>query len=592
MATREELDLIRERVDAVAVLSRYLALKRSGKNYMAICPFHPDKRPSMVLDPEKKLFHCFGCGEGGDIFKFLMKIERLSFQEAVERLGRETGVELARRGPGSPLARLYELNERVADYFQKNLQDEPGTAARRYLLERGITAESCERFRLGYALPGWDSLLRRFGRTEEDQRLLSQLGLVVQAREGGYYDRFRDRLIFPLADPQGRVIGFAGRLLREREGDPKYLNIANTPLFTKGEALFALHLARQAKGSATYAELILVEGYLDAISLHQAGFTNAVATMGTALTEQQAQLLRRYAERVVLAYDRDAAGEAASLRGMRALRNAGLEVLVALLPSEEDPDSLIREGGAAAFQAVREQALPFHKFYVAHLAAQAPDRDPLRVERLLAEAGSFIEGIASRPLRHELIRGLAEAFGLAEEEVELEVARQRRPAQAQPGPRARAARPGGPAAPWGPEEHLLYFLIQGDLSLDQARQELEPRDFTRYPRLIEAIFAQQGDGPLRPERLLEVLEEADQRTVTELALSQVEFTDRERAIRDALAALRLPRLERELRELKQKLLEAEEHGEREVAQRLLAEQRERQGLLRSLRKGVIEGQRR
>lgn len=587
MATREELDLIRERVDMVGVLSRYLTLKRSGKNYVAICPFHPDKRPSLVVDPERKLFHCFGCGEGGDLFKFLMKIERLDFGEAVERLARETGVELARRGPTSQLAPLYELNERATSWFEKNLQGEAGTVARRYLAERGITAESRERFRLGYALPGWDSLLRRLGRTEEEQRLLSRLGLIVQRQEGGYFDRFRDRIIFPLSDPQGRVIGFAGRLLGERGEEPKYLNIANTPLFTKGEAVFGLHLARQVKGTES---LILVEGYLDAITLQQAGFRNAVATMGTALTEQQAQLLRRYVERVVLAYDRDAAGEAASLRGMRALRNAGLDVSVALLPAGEDPDSLVRSGGAGAFQAALERALPFHRFYVAHLAAQAPDHDPLQVERLLGEAGAFIEGIASRPLRHELIRGLAEAFGLTEEEVELEVARQRR--QAPPGPRAREGSGSRGAAPWGPEEHLLYFLLRGDLPLEAARRELEPRDFTRYPRLIEAIFAQPGEGPLKPERLLEILEEAEQRTVTELALSQVEFADRERAIRDAIAALRLPRLERELHELKRRLLEAEEQGERELAQRLLIEQKERQGLLRSLRKGALQGQRR
>jgi DNA primase len=597
MATKEELRLIRERADMAGLLSRYLTLKRSGKNYTAICPFHPDKRPSLVIDPERKLFHCFGCGEGGDIFKFLMKIERLSFQEAVERLAQETGVELARPGRAARLlARLYELNERAAAHFEWNLQGEAGAAARAYLRERGIAPETAKAFRLGYALPGWDGLLRRLARTEEEAGLLAQLGLLVRRERGGYFDRFRDRLIFPLCDPQGRVIGFAGRVLREREEEqePKYLNIPNTPLFTKGATVYALQLARQGNPK----EFILVEGYMDAITLHQAGFTNAVATMGTALTPSQAQLLRRYVERVVLAYDRDVAGEAATLRGMRALRNAGLEVQVALLPSGEDPDSLVRNGGREAFRAVLEGALPFHKFYIAHLVGQAgpePERDPLKVEQLLAEAGSFIAGISSRPLRHELIRGLAEGFGLSEEEVELEMARR---AQQWPrreempeemglrGPRDRDHE----RIPWGPEEHLLYFLLQGDLSLEEAKRELTVQDFPRYGRIISVLFSRGlEEGQIEPEELLAELEEPDQRVVTGLLLSPVEFTDRAKAAQDALRALKLARLERELKELKRRLAEAEDRGEREAAERLLQEQRERQKALRLIRRQGLLG---
>ncbi|MFQ6117555.1 MAG: DNA primase, partial [Candidatus Bipolaricaulia bacterium] len=413
MATREEIELIRERIDMAEFLSRYVALKRSGKNYAAICPFHADQRPSLVVDPERKLFHCFGCQAGGDLFKFLMKIERLSFGEALERLAGETGVSLSSRS--SSKDKLWELNEQAARYFQENLESEAGAAARRSLAKRGIAPETMKKFRLGYALPGWDNLLKKIGRTEE----LAQLGLVVQGREGRYYDRFRDRIVFPLCDSVGRVIGFAGRVFRGQGDEPKYLNISNTPLFTKGEAVYGLHLARQENPM----ELILVEGYTDVIACHQAGLTNVIATMGTALTEQQARLLRRYVERVVLAYDRDAAGQAAALRGMRALRNAGLDVQVALLPEDGDPDSLIRAQGATTFRATLDAALPFHQFYISHLGEQARGDNPLLIERLLHEAGAFIQGIASSPLRHELIRGLSQEFGLTEEEVELELRR-------------------------------------------------------------------------------------------------------------------------------------------------------------------------
>ena len=639
MATREEIELIRERADMVELASRYLRLSRSGRRYVAICPFHPDRRPSLVIDPERKLFHCFGCGEGGDIFRFLMRIEKLPFTEAVERLAQETGVELS-RGPSSRLERLRELIERVARYYQRNLGSPAGARARRYLIvERGLHPETVERFRLGYALPGWANLLRTFGRARVEELLALGLVLRGSGEEGGsgasaspsasgggrgrgggegegkgegvtpspstlsFYDRFRDRVIFPVCDPQGRVIGFAGRTLDGREGEPKYLNIPNTPLFTKGEALFGLHLAREQRPE----ELILVEGYFDVISAHQAGFTNTIGAMGTALTDHQARLIRRYVERVILAYDRDLAGQAATLRGMQALRNAGLEVEVALLPPGEDPDSLIRAGGAEAFHRVLEGAVPFHRFYLNCLVekARGRERDPVVVERLLREAGEFILGLQSRPLRYELIRGLAEAFDLPEEEVELELRRGRdgsyRSRRLAPSSRARtraaSPEPGlgsgklPPEGLWGPEEHLLYFLLQGELPLEQAVRELEVTDFVRYRGIIEEIFNQAAEGELelRPERLLERLSEEEARVVTALTLAQVEFRDEGKAIQDAIRRLKLPRLRRELDRLRERLRAAEERKDTREAKLLLAEQRRLQGELLELEGGRGRG---
>ena len=575
MATREEIELIRERVDMIEVLGRYLKLKPSGSRYVALCPFHPDKHPSLVIDPEKKLFHCFGCGAGGDVFHFLMRIENLSFGEAVARLAREAGVELS-RPTSTKHDRLLELNERVARYFQQNLASPAGAKARRYLMGRGLQPETIKRFRLGYALPGWNNLVKTF----PDPEALLQLGLVLRGREGGFYDRFRDRVIFPLADHRGRVIGFAGRSLHTQQEEPKYLNIPNTPLFTKGQALYGLHLAREAQPE----EFILVEGYLDVITAHQAGFTNAIATMGTALTEQQARLLRRYVERVVLVYDRDAAGQQAALRGMRALRNAGLDVYVALLPVGEDPDSLIRSRGAEAFRRVLQRALPFHKFYLELLAEAGIDRhDPLQVERALHEAASFVREISSRPLRYELIRGLAELFDLPEEEVELELKRATREAPSVP---RREKRLDG--RPWGAEEHVLHFLLRGDLPPERALRELDPADFQRYRGIIEEIFDQiRKTGLVRPEALLERLSAEEASIVTALALAEVEFRDRGKALDDALSQLKLRHCRRELEELQARLRAAEADGKVAEAQRLLEESRRKQAeLLRLLRRGL------
>lgn len=604
MATREEIELIRERIDMVEVLSRYIALKRSGRNFIGICPFHADKRPSLVVDPERKLFHCFGCGAGGDLFRFLMKIEHLDFGEAVERLAQEAGVELSQRAP-SEWEGLRELNEQVADYFQKNLEAQTGAAARTYLEGRGIAQKAMKRFRLGYALPGWDNLLKEFGLRGKGVSLLVRLGLVVQGKSG-YYDRFRDRVIFPLCDPQGRVSGFSGRIFRgegkedrpakaSRQDEPKYLNISNTPLFKKGEAVYGLHLARQGNPK----ELILVEGYTDVIALHQAGFTNAIATMGTALTDSQAHLLRRYVERVILAYDRDAAGQAATLRGMRSLSNTGLDVQIALLPPGEDPDSLIASKGRGALQRILDRTISFPQFYVGFL------RDTYKgdIRAIINEAVSFMAQTIDAAAQFVIISELRKEFEIPEQEVEKQLISMRR----RPRYRKQEVIDEDPTLGgrmrlhgdrfWGPEEHLLYFLLQGDLPLERAVRELKPENFPHYRPIIEAIFAQatqessQGPGDsrlrtprlptLRLEQLLGSLEEADQRTVTELALSQVEFRDRERAIRDAIVAVQRPRLEREWVGLRERLSEAEGRGDRAEAQRLLMEQgRLRQELLR------------
>jgi len=581
MATREEIEEIRARANIVTLASRYLALKKSGKNFLAICPFHPDKKPSLAINPEKNLFHCFGCGEGGDVFKFLMKIEKLDFPEAVRRLAEELGVKLQEQPP-SRWEKLKKLNERVCEYFQCNLlQRKEGRKAKEYLREeRGFTAQTIAKFKLGYALPGWDNLLNEF-RTEREG--LEALGLIIRAKDGGYYDRFRDRIMFTIFDLQGRVAGFAGRALREnQEGEPKYINTPRTPLFEKGEILYGLNFARQAAPQ----ELVLMEGYTDVIAAHQAGITNTVASMGTALTERQAQILRRYIPQVIIAYDRDAAGRAASLRGMRSLRNAGLEVKVALLPVGEDPDSLIKKRSPEAFIKLLEEAIPFHKFYLSCLLEEG-NLSLVGKERILKEAGNFLRGITSLPLKYEIIRELAEQLNLPEEEVELELKR---------GQALKVkvlAEEGDGAKNWGPEEHVLYFLLQGDLPVSRLLAEVELEDFSQYHDIISAIFAlYEEQGEFTPQMLLESLDAESQRLITKLALTQLKFSHLDRAIEDSLARLKLSRLKREMEDFIKNLKRAEQQNDTEELARLQREyfQLKKQSL-RRLGKGGSNGRR-
>lgn len=554
MATREEIAQIRERADIISIASRYVNLRQSGKNYVALCPFHPDKKPSLTVSPEKNLFHCFGCGEGGDVFKFLMKIERLNFSEAVAKLAGICNIKLNTESP-SRVDKLRKLNQRACEYFQRNLHSPQGRSAKEYLRSRGFSEETIEHFKLGYALPSWDGLLKAL---PGEEKALETLGLILKAKEGGYYDRFRDRIIFTIFSLSGEIAGFAGRALNGTQ--PTYLNISNTPLFEKSSILYGLNFARSAAAGA----IILVEGYTDVLMCHQAGIRNTVASMGTSLSENQARLLKRFAERVIIAYDRDAAGKMASLRGMRSLRNASLDVAVALLPSGYDPDSLIRSRGADAFSKSISEAVPFHTFYIRSLL-EAYDKDTVMgQEAILREAGSFMRGVESLPQRRQLIRGLAEELNLPEEEVESSLARScvhtfsHTPLQTDDG--------------WGPEEHIIYFLLSGDLPLSRAIKEIEPSDFSRYPDVIRAIFEVSSEvaAPQAqlPHMLLERLSAEDANVITRLALQQPFFSDTQRAIDDALILLKYRGAERLVEELKSSIKRAEGADEREELMRL------------------------
>ncbi len=521
MADRDLLEQIRERADFVEIVSRYVTLKKSGKNYSGPCPFHTDKTPSFTVSPDKKLFHCFGCGEGGDLFQFVMKIEKLEFSEAVARLAQQLGIPFSRR-TSSTLQKLKELNERVCSFYQMNLVSPAGAKAREYLQQRGFTKETIEKFRLGYALPKWDDLLKTFPKERES---LVTVGLVLRTAEEKLYDRFRERLIFPIWSPLGELIGFAGRALGDEE--PKYLNIANTPLFEKGAVLYGLHLAREMARQANL--LVLVEGYTDVISAHQAGIKNVVAGMGTALTVQQAQLLKRFVPKVILAYDRDAAGRMATLRGMANLRNADLEVSVALLPDGADPDGFLRAHGPQKFVQILERALPFHEFYLSALCEEHDANTITGKEQILQNLSEFLPTLSSAALRHEITREVARVLNLPEEEVARAVKAAQRAGIMSP--------PAADELAWGHEEQLLYFVLQGDLTVAQLKETVAVDDFTRYPEIARALWELNGEWTLAG--LLARLSAEDQVTVRRLVLQRPPWREGESAQARAQAPLRL-----------------------------------------------------
>lgn len=545
-----DVEEIKSRLDVVELIGRYVALKPSGQRFKGRCPFHPDDTPSLIVSPDKGLWHCFGCHAGGDGIGFLMKIERLSFPEAIARLARELGIEVHL---GGGKEKLLQVNEQAVQYFISELGKPSGKKARDYLLGRGIGEELWAKYRLGYAPGRWDGLLRALGRLGMDT--LHSLGLVVSG-EKGYYDRFRDRVMFTIGDEQGRPIAFAGRSLA---GDPKYLNIPNTPLFTKGTVLYGLDLAREA--IRAHGRAVLVEGYTDVISFQTAGIGETVGSMGTALTDPQARLIARHTDRVVIAYDRDAAGEASTLRGLIILRGAGLKVEVAVLPPDEDPDSLVQGHGAAAARGVLDAALPFHRFLIESLSHRYDVATVEGQEQALVEAKGFWPELRSIPLQHELARELAELLSLREEEVWRYLHAD-----------SRGMLPKEHREQTGPEELFLHFLIEGKLP-DRVLEDLDVTDFRPEYRPIVAKWVELRHGGKAPttNELTGELTPDQLSTMTRLALLDPHAPDEGQAIRDVVTKFLGLRLRRTLAEIEKRAREAESRGEVEEARRLFAQ---------------------
>lgn len=388
-----DVDQVRERTDLLALIGQFVALKKRGGRYTGLCPFHQEKTPSFSVDPEKGFWKCFGCGKGGDAFTFLMQLERLTFPEALERLAERAGVQPAVTSYDAPKRKeerdfLFEVNAAAAAAFHKALLGTAGTAARDYLQRRGISAAFAERFGLGYAPGGWEALVKHLRGRGFSLEVLGKAGLALARSSGaGYIDRFRNRLMIPIHDRQGRVVAFGGRAL-VAEDNPKYLNTAETPVFHKSRTLYLLHLA--VEGIKKTNRVIVTEGYFDAIACHLAGFTEAVATLGTALSEEHAQLLHRLAERVFLVFDADSAGINAALRSQAIFRQAGADVRIVRLPAGHDPDTLLREGGTAAFEQCLASALSPVEFELERLIGEHPARDVESRVRLFRGAAQVL----------------------------------------------------------------------------------------------------------------------------------------------------------------------------------------------------------
>lgn len=416
--SQEKIDEVNEAADLVELVSHYVALKRSGAVYKGLCPFHSEKTPSFMVTPQKRMFHCFGCGVGGGPIRFLMMITGQSFPEAVEELAGRYGIELPAAGAGERppsggrenRAALFEVLRRARDFFASNLWGPDGLEARRYLAGRGLDQRLIRDFSLGFSLPGWEPLRRHLGAEGFSDQIMAEAGLIKPGKhEGQFYDVFRGRLMVPIIDAEGRVAAFGGRRLGLDENQPKYLNSPETAVYKKGALLYGFHRARPYLRSAGL--VFLVEGYFDLISMVAGGINEVVAPLGTALTPKQAGILRGQVDRVMLLFDADEAGQRAAARSLPVLLNAELDGRVMSLPEGHDPDTFIREFGSEALFESASQAADLVHFVAARLKGSQPDTLAGQA-RLLREAKELAGQVPEPGKRWLLVKRLAEELGL------------------------------------------------------------------------------------------------------------------------------------------------------------------------------------
>jgi len=560
-----KIDEIRLAADIVEVIGGYLTLKKRGRNYIALCPFHEEKTPSFSVSPDKQIFHCFGCGKGGNVFTFLMDHENLTFIEAVKVLADRYGLTLPRyeRKTDSKTERLLYAHEVAADYYQKTLADRRyQSRMERYLYEtRGLTRETVEEFRLGLAPDDWQGLVN-YARTKDIKpEELAEAGLASRSEKTGeYYDRFRLRLMIPIFNLAGKIIAFGGRVLQKGDA-AKYVNSPETALYNKSFVLYGLHASRPAireKGTA-----ILVEGYFDFLSLFQAGVTNVAAVSGTAFTPQQARLLARFVRKVYLFFDADSAGRSASMRSIEHFFNAGIEPWIITAPPKKDPDSFVREAGAEGVYQLLDKAADYLSF---RFAGVDFSRLTVREKEEAAREITVLAEKIDQPLTREIFLGAAaEKLGIP----------------------ARLLQPAG-TAPADPaaiperirninviESELLSLFVNRPALIELAWKELSPDDFigpghgSLYALRIDAY---RRTGDIDFQKLLEAL--PDQRLTSIMTfISTIDWQgiDLTGVVKEYRQMILNQKRDRQIGELRIRLEAAEKEGQHDLARKLTAE---------------------
>ncbi len=551
------IEEVRMKNDIVDVISQYVRLTRRGSSYFGLCPFHNEKTPSFSVTPSKQMYYCFGCGAGGNVYNFVMQYENYSFGEALSHLAERAGVELPRieyskeaRAKAEKRATLLEINKKAAQYFYYQLRRDNGKIAHEYLTGRGLSEETIQKFGLGYSDKYSDDLYKYLKSQNYSDELLRESGLFNVDERQGMYDKFWNRVIFPIMDVNNRVIGFGGRVMGD--GKPKYLNSPETQIFDKSRNLYGLNIARTTRKNY----LILCEGYMDVISMHQAGFTNAVASLGTALTSGHASLVKRYTKEVLLLYDSDEAGVKAALRAIPILREAGVNSRVVNLRPHKDPDEFIKAEGAEAFEKRLEAATDSFMFRVSIASGDFPMDEPQGQNRFFERCAQYLLELSDELERNLYIEAIVKEYrkyGISVEDL-----RKRVNTLAMKGtPAEKRIQPKSGGSPMKKRENasdksqklMLTWLVTYPGIFDTVEKYLSPSDFVvpLYKEVAEMLWKQHKEGEVNPARLMNAFTDSEeQREVASLFNATIHLETKEeqqRAFSDALIRIRQESLE-------------------------------------------------
>ena len=555
------IDEVRDRADIVDVASRFVELRRAGVNFKALCPFHEEKTPSFVVSPDKQIFHCFGCGRGGNVFSFLMEMEGISFPEAVRSLGKTFGVEVAEGaqpgGDDSKTDMLFRVNEFAAKWYHRNLtRGEGGKRARDYLTSRNISQEMWTAFQLGYAGESWDAFFKACQRKKIPQGTLRELKLIVaREKQTGFYDYFRKRVIFPILSLSGKVVAFGGGRI-DPEVEPKYLNSIESPIFSKRRILFGVSRAREAIRSKRAA--ILVEGYTDCITMHIHGFENAVASCGTAITPEHASLVRRLTRRVILMPDGESAGQESALISGAVFLAAGLEVSVVRLDPGVDPDSALNDMGQKKVEKIVGQAMEYLPYldYIMKDRPMSPREKEAVIQRLTAGLAT-----SNDPLLYDVIvQDMAEILKVHPDHLRRRRASGRAPSRETPETPTRRAEF---------ERTLLRLLLESTPEVAEARQKLDVDDFSvlncrEFYNLLDSAWENHID--IRSSDFHRRAEEVDlEGFAAEIALISIPPGHLGTLLKDTVRRVKELKIRDELHVLREKLQELPEASEEAVA---------------------------
>ncbi|UCC38680.1 MAG: DNA primase [Candidatus Aminicenantes bacterium] len=553
----EFIEQIRQAANIIDIASQYTTLRKRGRKFVGLCPFHSEKAPSFTVDDEKQLFHCFGCGAGGDIFTLVKEKENLSFPEALNYLAEKYNIPIPTRKKFSPQRqkqneKLYKINEDTLAFFKKNLfNTQEGHKALDYLKKRNIPEEVIQKLKIGYALNSWDSLLSFFKGKNISADVLEKAGLVLRReKKEGYYDRFRGRIIFPIFDLSGKTVGFGGRTIFEE--DPKYLNSPDTPVYSKGNLLYGLNFCKESireKG-----EVILVEGYTDFVALYQEGITNIAAPLGTSLTSQQVSLARRFAQRIIVSFDSDAAGKAAALRAISICFENGAQIRVLILPKDLDPDSFLKKYGPEKYNELIKKSLPGLTFLMDSMLKKANINIPEEKAKVVKEVAKEIEKMPDSVVRSEYLKRASEYLSVDE-------ATFRSMIQQKPSEEMQEEKGGFFLA----EKRLLQILIENKEIAPNIFPEMKKEDFQGlksepiFSLLVECFKKGEEPNFHEPEQKIDP---SLLRYLTKVRIEEEHTPTTEEAL-DYLYTLRQLSLENRAKKLKAEITRYERKGEKE-----------------------------